>query len=36
MVMSNSARSQPGKGILSPPADPSNWSIEDDPNGNGG
>ena len=33
-VMSASIRSQPGKGILSPPAIARNWSIEDDPNGN--
>ncbi len=33
-VMSNDKKSMPGKGILSPPANASNWSIEDDPNGN--
>ena len=34
LVMSDSARSQPGKGILSPPAKAGDWSIEDDPEGN--
>ncbi len=34
MVMSSSIRSQPGKGILSPPAEARDWSIEDDIEGN--
>ena len=33
-VMSTSIRSQPGRGVLSPPARPEDWIIEDDPNGN--
>ena len=33
-VMSRTERSQPGKGVLSPPAKPENWTIEDDPRGN--
>ena len=33
-VMSQFLRSQPGRGVLAPPAKSEDWTIEDDPNGN--